>query len=48
MITGDAGPTAAAIAREIGLITGEPVIIEGRECVTMPDERLREDLEKRI
>lgn len=46
MITGDAGPTAAAIAREIGLITGEPVIIEGRECVTMPDERLREDLEK--
>ncbi len=41
MITGDAGPTAAAIAREIGLITGEPFIIEGKECVTMPDEQLR-------
>ena len=41
MITGDAGPTAAAIAREIGLITGEPFIIEGKECVTLPDEQLR-------
>ena len=41
MITGDAGLTAAAIAREIGLITGEPFIIEGKECVTMPDEQLR-------
>ena len=41
MITGDAGPTAAAIAREIGLITGDPFIIEGKECVTMPDEKLR-------
>ncbi|MFA7403569.1 MAG: cation-transporting P-type ATPase [Pelobacteraceae bacterium] len=41
MITGDAGPTAAAIAREIGLITGDPLIIEGRECITMPDEQLR-------
>ncbi len=46
MITGDAGPTAAAIARDIGLITGEPVIIEGRECVSMPDEQLREELKK--
>lgn len=41
MITGDAGPTAAAIAREIGLIAGEPYIIEGRECTIMPDEQLR-------
>jgi len=41
MITGDAGPTAAAIAREIRLITGDPLIIEGRECITMPDEQLR-------
>ena len=24
--------TAAAIARDIGLITGDPVIIEGRDC----------------
>ncbi len=46
MITGDAGPTAAAIARDIGLITGDPVIIEGRECAGMPDERLREELKK--
>jgi sodium/potassium-transporting ATPase subunit alpha len=46
MITGDAGPTAAAIGREIGLIEGEPVIIEGRDCVTMPDEQLRLELQK--
>ena len=46
MITGDAGATAAAIAREIGLITGDPVIIEGQECADMPDERLREELKK--
>jgi sodium/potassium-transporting ATPase subunit alpha len=46
MITGDAGPTAAAIARDIGLITGEPVIIEGRDCVSMPDAQLREEFKK--
>lgn len=46
MITGDAGLTAAAIARDIGLITGDPVIIEGRECAGMPDEQLREELKK--
>jgi len=46
MITGDAGPTAAAIARDIGLITGEPVIIEGHDCADMPDEQLREELKK--
>lgn len=46
MITGDAGPTAAAIAREIGLITGDPVIIEGTDCATMPDEQLCEELKK--
>lgn len=46
MITGDAGPTAAAIAREIGLITGDPFIIEGKECTTMPDEQLRAALDK--
>ena len=46
MITGDAGLTAAAIAREIGLTTGEPVIIEGRECAAMSDERLGEELKK--
>ncbi len=46
MITGDAGPTAAAIARQIGLITGDPVVIEGHECVSMPDDQLREELKK--
>ena len=46
MITGDAGPTAAAIAGDIGLITGEPVIIEGQASADMPDEVLREELKK--
>ena len=46
MITGDAGPTAAAIAREIGLVVEEPLIIEGRECATMPDQQLCEELKK--
>ncbi len=46
MITGDAGATAAAVAREIGLISGEPFIIEGKECVSMPDEQLREALQR--
>jgi sodium/potassium-transporting ATPase subunit alpha len=46
MITGDAGPTASAIARDIGLITDEPVIIEGRECASMSDEQLRLELKK--
>jgi sodium/potassium-transporting ATPase subunit alpha len=46
MMTGDAGGTAAAVARDIGLITGEAVIIEGPECARMPDGLLREMLEK--
>jgi sodium/potassium-transporting ATPase subunit alpha len=46
MITGDAGPTAAAIAREIGLLDGEPVIIQGKECATMPDSQLRRELKQ--
>lgn len=46
MITGDAGPTAAAIAREIGLVTGDPVIIEGRDCASMPDDVMRQELSK--
>lgn len=40
MITGDAGATAAAIAGEIGLTEGDPLIIEGRECAALPDEEL--------
>ena len=46
MITGDAGPTAAAIAREIGMLKGEPVIIEGGECSAMSDDELRGELER--
>jgi sodium/potassium-transporting ATPase subunit alpha len=46
MITGDAGLTAAAIARDIGLLTGDPTIIEGHVCVSMPDAKLREELKK--
>jgi sodium/potassium-transporting ATPase subunit alpha len=46
MITGDAGPTAAAIARDIGLITGDPVIIEGHQCADMSDDQLRAELKK--
>lgn len=46
MITGDAGLTAAAIARQIGLLNGEPLIIEGRQVAAMPDAQLREELSK--
>jgi len=46
MITGDAGLTAAAIAGQIGLLNGDPVILEGKDCLTMPDEQLREELKK--
>lgn len=46
MMTGDAGPTAAAIGREIGLIREAPVIIAGKDCMTMADEQLRKELKK--
>ncbi len=44
MITGDGSRTAVAIAREIGLVTGEPVVIEGSAFVKMTDRDLREKL----
>ncbi len=44
MITGDGSRTAIAIAREIGLVTGEPVVVEGSEFVTMNDHELHEKL----
>jgi len=44
MITGDGSRTAVAIAREIGLATGEPVVVEGSEFITMHDSELREKL----
>ncbi len=46
MITGDAGLTAAAIARQIGLVHGEAVIIEGSDCAAMSDEQLRQELQR--
>lgn len=42
MITGDGGRTALAIAREIGLVRGNPVVIEGHEFEKMSDGDLRE------
>ncbi len=44
MITGDAGRTAAAIAREIGLVKDTPVVIEGHEFARMSDRELREKM----
>ncbi|HEY6010399.1 MAG TPA: cation-transporting P-type ATPase [Nitrospirota bacterium] len=46
MITGDASRTAEAIAREIGLVTGEPAIVEGDAFPGMSDQDLREVLKK--
>jgi len=44
MLTGDASRTAVAIAKEIGLVKGNPAVIEGREFVRMSDKELREKL----
>ncbi len=41
MITGDASRTAVAIAKEIGLVKGNPVVIEGPEFIRMNDKELR-------
>jgi len=41
MITGDASRTAVAIAREIGLVTDQPTIVEGEAFVKMSDQKLR-------
>jgi sodium/potassium-transporting ATPase subunit alpha len=45
MITGDGSRTALAIARQIGLARGTPVIIEGHEFNQISDRVLREKLE---
>ena len=44
MITGDGSRTAVAIAREIGLVKGNPSIIESHEFNRMNDKELREKL----
>jgi len=41
MITGDASRTAVAIAREIGLATGNPTVVEGEAFVNLSDQELR-------
>ncbi len=47
MITGDGSRTAVAIAREIGLIKGDPVVIEGHEFSMLSDRELKERLANR-
>ncbi len=47
MITGDGSRTALAIAREIGLVKGNPVVIEGHDFVRMSDRELREKLSEK-
>ncbi|MEW6109006.1 MAG: cation-transporting P-type ATPase [Nitrospirota bacterium] len=47
MITGDGSRTAVAVAREIGLVKGDPVVIEGRDFMRMSDSELREKLSEK-
>jgi len=47
MITGDGSRTAVAIAKEMGLIKGNPVVIEGHEFNKMSEEELREKLSEK-
>jgi len=47
MITGDAGRTAAAIAKEIGLVKEKLVVIEGDEFNKMSDRELREKISEK-
>jgi sodium/potassium-transporting ATPase subunit alpha len=47
LITGDASRTALAIAKEVGLITGAPVVIEGDEFHRLSDNELKERLTAR-
>jgi sodium/potassium-transporting ATPase subunit alpha len=46
MITGDGSRTALAIAKEIGLVNGEPTIVEGSDFLRMSDNELRDVLSK--
>ncbi len=44
MITGDAGRTALAVARQIGLVKDHPRVVEGRELEGMTDLELQDCL----
>jgi sodium/potassium-transporting ATPase subunit alpha len=44
MITGDAGRTALAVARQLGLTDQNPQVVEGLDLERMPDQQLREVL----
>jgi sodium/potassium-transporting ATPase subunit alpha len=44
MITGDGSRTALAVARQIGLVRGSPLVIEGQDFGLMSDRVLREKL----
>jgi sodium/potassium-transporting ATPase subunit alpha len=46
MITGDGSRTALAIAKEIGLVNGDPMIVEGSDFLKMSDDELRGVLSK--
>ncbi|TAL22443.1 MAG: cation-transporting P-type ATPase, partial [Nitrospirae bacterium] len=47
MITGDGSRTAVAIAKEIGLVKENPVVIEGSEFIRMRDNELRKKLSEK-
>jgi calcium-translocating P-type ATPase len=40
VVTGDDGLTAAAIAREVGIVHGEPTVVSGSELDAMPEDQL--------
>ncbi len=44
MITGDGSRTAVAVARKIGLVRGDPAVVEGADFVRMSDAELRQAL----
>lgn len=46
MITGDHKETASAIARQIGLMTGQELVVTGTELGKMSDEEFEEKVEK--
>ncbi|MGW5668863.1 cation-translocating P-type ATPase [Micromonospora sp. NPDC003776] len=47
MVTGDHGRTAAAIARQVGIVRGEPTVVTGDQLDAMTPEQLRELLGQR-